>query len=59
VGVLLNNGRGVFATPIFYATGESTVIATGDLNADGKLDLITFGNSGSSPVVSVLLNNSH
>jgi hypothetical protein len=57
VSVLLGNGAGGFAaaagSPISTGT-DSNQVAVGDLNGDGRLDLVV-GNSGSANV-SVLLN---
>src|SRR5215203_726872 len=42
VGVVLSNGDGTFQTPLIYASGGSflNAVAVGDVNADGKPDLI-------------------
>lgn len=49
LGVLLGNGDGTFGpiTPIQLsrATSAETGITVGDLNADGKLDMIMLGGS--------------
>jgi Tfp pilus tip-associated adhesin PilY1 len=51
--ILLGNGNGTFATGVYYDTAYSnSFITTADLNADGKLDLITGGY-----YVSTLLGN--
>src|SRR5262249_25962455 len=53
VSVLLNTG-GTFQPAIAYATGLVPVgLAVGDLNGDGRPDLVTAGG----PAASVLLNN--
>ncbi len=58
VSVLLNNGSGGFATAVNYATGSTTLpapnsIFAGDLNSNGKLDLVV-ANLGESDI-SILL----
>ena len=54
VSVLLGKGDGTFADQVIYASGFSpTTVVLGDLNGDGKLDII-MTNSNESPV-SVLL----
>jgi len=60
VNVLLGNGDGTFQSPLASVTanpnynyGES--LAAGDFNGDGKLDLVTIGNSNQS--IQVLLGN--
>ncbi len=41
VSVILGNGDGTFQTPTFYPAGNSDVsVAAGDLNGDGKTDLL-------------------
>ncbi len=41
--ILINNGNGTFAPPIFYSIGSfgTSSIAASDLNMDGFLDLVT------------------
>ena len=43
VGVLLGNGAGGFAAPVYYQTHEGNPyeIRAGDFNGDGNLDLVT------------------
>ena len=60
VSIMLNEGGGVFATPIEFGTGLWNVdsVAVADINGDGKLDLVVSGTTDYwDNVVSVLLNN--
>jgi hypothetical protein len=61
VSVLLGKGDGTFETAKTFNTGSGPGgIAVGDLNGDGKLDIVTsdFGiDDGFSNIVSVLLGN--
>jgi hypothetical protein len=56
VGVLLGNGDGTFQPAVTYYAGgnESTSVAVGDLNGDGKPDLVV-ANSYVSDNIGVLL----
>jgi hypothetical protein len=59
VSVMLNNGMGGFGPPTTYDLGAGAfpaAIAVGDLNGDGKPDIVT-ANTGEVGGVSVLLNN--
>jgi hypothetical protein len=52
VSVLPGNGDGTFRTAIDYAVGSRPqALAFGDFNGDGKLDLATANNTGSSASV--------
>lgn len=56
VAVLLGNGDGTFQAAVNYAAGAQPLsIAVGDVNLDGKLDLIVANVSSNN--VSVLLGN--
>jgi hypothetical protein len=64
VYLLLGNGDGTFESPSQYPTGgtsftTSTTVATGDLNGDGKPDLVVANGSAfgaSSNTLTLLLN---
>ena len=64
VGVLLGNGDGTFQTAVTYGSGgyETLSLAVGDLNGDGKPDLVVANECASSTncvngTVGVLLGN--
>jgi hypothetical protein len=52
VGVLLGNGDGTFQTVVTYDVGNPTSVAVGDVNGDGKPDVLVV-----DPRVGVLLGN--
>lgn len=46
IAILLGNGDGTFAEPVYYEEGTSfESIASGDLNGDGNLDLVVGSDS--------------
>lgn len=56
VNVYLGNGDGSFRAPVAYPiSGGVGLVATGDFNSDGKLDLVV-SSSGNTPI-SILLGN--
>jgi hypothetical protein len=62
VGVLLGNGDGTFQPAVIYSSGDTDAewVAIGDLNGDGKPDLVVsnfFSTNGYSGEVSVLFGN--
>ena len=57
VSVLLGDGSGNFGTQTNYAVGDGAAsVAVGDINKDGKNDIVTANTSSNS--ISVLLSNS-
>ena len=56
--VLLGNGDGTFQAPVTYDAGgyDTNSVVLGDVNGDGKPDVIC-GNNGSAANVGVLLGN--
>jgi hypothetical protein len=52
VGVLLGNGDGTFQTVVTYDVANPTSVAVGDVNGDGKPDVLVV-----DPQVGVLLGN--
>jgi hypothetical protein len=54
LGILLNNGEGVFSTPIYYPIGLTYDITGADLNHDGYIDLaVPYFND---PTLSIFIN---
>jgi hypothetical protein len=53
VAVLLGNGDGTFATTWLDYAANSSSLALGDVNGDGRSDVVVAGTSSS---VAVLLN---
>jgi len=58
VYVVLNNGGGAFRTPTKVFSGTAPALATGDLNGDGRPDLVATSNvNGGTAVVNWLEGN--
>jgi FG-GAP-like repeat/Secretion system C-terminal sorting domain len=62
VYVYFGTGTGAFGSPALYIVGTNTSISNprltkGDFNNDGKMDIATANEMGSSLEMSVLLNN--
>jgi hypothetical protein len=63
VDLLLGNGGGTFQTPLVYSSdgNNASSVALGDLNGDGKLDILTANNcstkSDCDGTIVVLLNS--
>src|SRR5262249_1561913 len=58
VAVFLGNGDGTFGMPVRFESGSSpSSVALGDLNEDGKIDVVVSNVGGQLQDVSVLLGN--
>jgi hypothetical protein len=62
VSVLLGNGNGTFQMPVLYGTGAiyTDALALGDLNHDGKMDIVVasiYDNSSTYGVIGTLLGD--
>ncbi len=61
VGVLLGNGDGTFQAPLTFmidaSAGWVSSVAVGDLNQDGKADIVAVDYATSSSKLAVLLGN--
>jgi hypothetical protein len=59
VSVLLGNGDGTFQSPVSYSSGwlVAESVAVGDVNGDGKPDMVVANSSTSGSLVGVLLGN--
>jgi hypothetical protein len=58
ISVLLNSGSGTFAAPVLYSNPngvDNGLVAVGDLNLDGKLDVVESSEGGNN--VAVFLGN--
>jgi hypothetical protein len=56
LSILPGNGDGSFQSPSIIQVPDSRAMAVGDLNHDGKADIV-LADSGNAPVASVLLGN--
>jgi hypothetical protein len=58
LAVLLGNGDGTFASPIYYYDAGNTTLLVSDFNGDGKLDIaVGSGAVSSSPQTAILFGN--
>ena len=59
VAILLGNGNGSFAPPVYYYNAGFGSLNVADFNGDGKLDLASSGNdpNTSSPETGILFGN--
>jgi hypothetical protein len=63
IGVMQGNGDGTFQPAVFYSTepnqvgGSVATLSVGDLNADGKLDVLASNNPANPSPLALLLGN--
>jgi hypothetical protein len=59
LSILLNDGNGVFAAPVFYETGGTAefALSVADMDEDGILDLVSGMQATSDPVIIVSRGN--
>jgi hypothetical protein len=58
LAVLLGNGDGTFASPVYYYDAGNTSLLVADFNGDGKLDIaVGSGAVSSGPQTAILIGN--